>query len=70
MWVESWKKIMSMIRIGRIGRICLEMLKHLQSTGTRRRVIIVILDYRILHAIRRDIKSELKALRRQISKED
>ena len=33
-------------------------------------LIIVILHYRILHAIRRDIKSELKALHREIGKED
>ncbi len=33
-------------------------------------LIIVIFDYRRLHAIRRDIKSELKALRRQIGKEE
>ena len=33
-------------------------------------LIIVILDYQILTAIRRDIKSELKALRRQIGKKD
>ena len=35
---------MSMIRhVGRIGRMFLEMLRHLQSTGTRRRIIRVIL---------------------------
>ena len=33
-------------------------------------LIIVILDYRTLTAIRRDIKSELEALRQQIGKED
>lgn len=33
-------------------------------------LIIVIIYYRILKAIRRDIKTELKALRRLIDKQD
>ena len=40
MWVELWKKIMSMIRrFGQIGRMFLKMLRHLPSNGTHRRII-------------------------------
>ena len=40
MLVGLWRKIISMIRhIGRIGRMFSKMLRHLQSTGTRRRTI-------------------------------